>query len=169
MSRVHEKLRPEDYDFSENPPEKVFLEKIEAEIEAEEFEKFETITIEEYQNYLYWEVALELINAWSTYNKNKKLYVNATHKETEHRVAHVTSEYYGDNPELIRKSEKKWSKEVDKTLQTFTDICNDHHISTVTRHWLYENIPNGNKAASYRKKIKRRKDKNAPIVPLAKL
>ena len=105
----------------------------------------------------YWQLAGELINAWAQYQAKKKLFVNATHEETWHKVWDVIVKNYDGDVRRVRRHEQKLSIQVDIKLNNFDRICGKFKVEPVSRQWLYENLKDSKDYASYRGKCDRRK------------
>lgn len=127
------------------------------------------ISLRELQNRLYWEQALNVVNSWSAYNGKKKLYINATHSETENKVRHVLNKSFAGNPSKVADRRDQLKLILAKDLATFTDICQDFKMPVITENWCFNNIPNGKVAASLRGKINRLIAKNEPMRSLETL
>lgn len=117
----------------------------------------------------YWQKALDVINAWSKYQSVKKLYINATHDETRHRVQRVVDGYYGGRVERVRNHERELSLTVDRLLGEFRTICDSFRVESVSRNWLYHKLADAKAYDSYRKKCERRLNKAKAVVSLREL
>lgn len=117
----------------------------------------------------YWKDALVVINDWAQYNSAKKLYYNALHKETYHRVKEIIDKYYGGNVSNIARRREELSDNLDIGLSNFLDDCEKEHVEEISRDWLYDHLQNGNDYEKMRKKILRRLGKNRWPVSLKDL
>ena len=110
---------------------------------------------------IYWQYSLDVVNKWAKYQAAKKLYVNATHDETRHRVqAVVNSEkYYKGSVSRIYEQEKALSYQLSRLLVEYRDICDFFGVEPVTREWLYDHLKDASDYASYRGKCQRRLEK----------
>ena len=133
--------------------------------EIEEIEKKE-VKLDSRQ---YWGKALEVVNIWAKYQGVKKLYINATHDETKHRVKKVVDGYYGGRVARVRDHEQELSLAVDRLLNEFATVCNSFGVEKISRDWLYRKLTNSKDYNSYRKKCERRLDKAKPAVSLREM
>ena len=117
----------------------------------------------------YWTVAKSIVDWWAQYNAAKKLYYNATHEETRHKVQHVVQKHYFGNPDRIKSREKDLSFCVDACLDRFEMICEDLKIEPVTRDWLYHHLKASKDYQSLRGKIDRRQKNGVEPVSLKTL
>lgn len=117
----------------------------------------------------YWECALNLIYAWGEYLGKKKLYINATHPETAHRVQTVVDNSFNGSTRRLKDRENETSRIVDEKLAKFEEECTDFGVETVSRHWLYEHLKDGNDTKSIRGKITSRKNSAKPAESLKNL
>ena len=117
----------------------------------------------------YWNVAYDLVRVWGQYNGVKKLYYNATHSETRHRVWHVVAKHYGGSVNRVKEREYDLDCQVDACLCGFDSTCMDFGINSVSRDWLYDNLKCSADYASLRGKIERRRNKDAKPVSLKTL
>lgn len=118
---------------------------------------------------IYWNAAIDLINAWSEYQAKKKLYINATHAETINRVRHVVVKNYDGNIRKVADHRNQLSEEVDNQLARFEDICAGFDVEPVNRVWLYRNLTEARQYASLREKCRRRLTRVRPAVALSKI
>ena len=118
---------------------------------------------------IYWNAAIDLINAWSDYQAKKKLYINATHPETFFRVAKVVKEKFDGNFQKIANRRDELSREVDCLIDRFEDICSGFDVEPVSRVWLYQHLKDADDYKRLREKCKRRLNRTRPAVSLAKL
>ena len=114
----------------------------------------------------FWEAMLDLVNAWSRYQAVKKIEINATYAETEHKVAGVVGEYWAGSPKKLRETVEQRSGKVEMELKRSELMCSRFRVDPVTREWLHDHLLDGGDYASYRGKINRRKKKNAPAKSL---
>ena len=117
----------------------------------------------------YWEAALALVNAWSSYQAKKKLEINSSYPETDHKVAPVVDRYFGGNKAKLRDRVRELSEQVDLTLADFVIECQRYGVESVSRDWLYHTLADDKAYASLRGKIKRRMGNNKPPVSLKNL
>ena len=152
------------FDFDENGELKE--DKEEKQVEASPVKETDSDTS------LYWLSALDLVNVWARYQAAKKLYINATHDETQHRVWSVVADekYYGGSLSRLRRRESNLSSQLDEVLAGFERICHLYEVEAVSREWLYDNLKDARDYASYRGKCQRRvADHSAPAVSLKDL
>jgi len=132
---------------------------------SDSYEEFE-VSAEHVDNVSYWLFLKEVIDVWMQYLSKKKLYINVTYEETYHKVAHVVAKYYDGNTGKIKKAEQTLSCTLNGKLERFEKYCSQTGVKPVTRDWLYQNVQDGKKAASYRSKIDRRINNGAsPVHP----
>ena len=119
----------------------------------------------------YWRTATKVIDAWSTYQGVKKLYVNATHEETRHRVWPVVAseKYYKGSVQRVSNREKELFYLVQAALGEFKTICQFYGVEPVDLDWLYDHLKESKDYASYRNKCKRRAIQCKPAVSLKEL
>ena len=117
----------------------------------------------------YWSVALDLVNAWATYQGKKKLLVNASHDETRHMVWGIIVDKYGGNLTNLERHKTELSIKVDETLYLFQKACVKAGVETVSREWLYRNLRDGKSYNSLRQKCRRRMQAGKPPQSLKKL
>lgn len=117
----------------------------------------------------YWAKAIEVINIWAKYQSLKKLYVNATHDETKHRVRKVIDGYYGGRVERVRNHEQELSLAVDRLLNEFAMICDMYGVEKISRDWLYRKLESASHYNSYRRKCERRMNKSKPAISLREI
>ncbi|MDO5452063.1 MAG: hypothetical protein Q4F56_03155 [Candidatus Saccharibacteria bacterium] len=119
----------------------------------------------------YWYAAVDVINAWSKYQSVKKLYVNATHGETRHRVWSVVAskKYYNGSVQRVSNREKELFYLVQAALGEFKTICQFYGVEPVDLDWLYDHLKESKDYASYRNKCKRRAIQCKPAVSLKEL
>lgn len=123
---------------------------------------------------IYWKAAIFLINAWSSYQEKKKLYINATHPETFDSVRDAVygkkeKRYYGGNTNKIKRRRDNLSKEVDEQIEHFENVCSGFDVEPVSRRWLYHHLRSSADYASFRGKCRRRLSKHKPAESLKKL
>ncbi len=106
----------------------------------------------------YWKAALNVINDWSAYNGKKKLYINATHEETKHKVASVIEKSFNGSLGNLKSRENELSENVNLAIMTFEPICSKYGIKPVNRDWLYHNLKESRDYESIRKKCQRKMD-----------
>ena len=116
----------------------------------------------------YWQVQLELVNAWANYQKAKRLLINASYEETRHRVSSVVKDYWGDNQKLKRSVEER-SALVDAAIRRADLVSERFGVGRISRDWLYRNLKEARDYSSYRGKIKRRLDRNKPAKSLREI
>ncbi len=116
----------------------------------------------------YWQVQLELVNAWADYQKVKHLLINASYDETRHVVAPVVKKYWNNNKVLKRRVDER-SAEVDMAIQKANLVSGRFGIEPISRDWLYRNLEEASDYSSYRGKIKRRLARNKPAKSLKAL
>lgn len=116
----------------------------------------------------YWQVQLELVNAWANYQKVKHLLINASYDETRHVVAPVVKKYWSNNKVLKKRVDDR-SAEVDVAIQKANLVASRFDIEPVSRDWLYRNLEDASDYSSYRGKIKRRLARNKPAKSLKAL
>lgn len=117
----------------------------------------------------YWQAALVVVNAWSKYQGRKKLEINSSYPETDHKVAPVVDRYFGGSKSKLRDRVQELSEAVDLTLVDFALKCREYGVESVSRDWLYRNLIDVKAYASLRGKIKRRMGKNKPPASLKNL
>ena len=105
---------------------------------------------------LYWSEALALIATWADYQAKKKLFINATHAETSHKVSHVIAKYYNGGLEGVSRCKKELSLKVDESLEKFKKISEALGLEPVSRDWLYHNLKNSSDYESLKRKCRRR-------------
>ena len=115
---------------------------------------------------IYWTAARNLVDWWANYNAVKKLYYNATHKETYHKVQHVVVSHYGGSVVKVKRREDDLSDCVDASLDRFEIVCEDFGVEPVNRDWLYTYLKEAKDYQSLRGKIDRRLNKGADPVSL---
>ena len=110
----------------------------------------------------YWEAALTLVNAWSSYQAKKKLEINASYQETEFKVAEVVKKHFGVKKSRVHDRVKALSSNVDSALSSFAIECRKYKFEPVSRDQLYHRLTKSREYASLRGKIKRRMARNKP-------
>ena len=107
---------------------------------------------------IYWQYSLDVVNKWAKYQAAKKLYINATHDETRHRVQAVvdSKKYYNGSVNRIFEQEKALSYQLSRLLVEYRDICDFFGVESVKREWLYDHLKDASDYASYRGKCQRR-------------
>ena len=108
----------------------------------------------------YWKAALIVINDWSEYMGKKKLYINATHEETRHKVAHIIDESFGGSLGKLKSRENELSENVNLAVMTFEPICAKYKVAPVSRDWLYHNLKESRDYESIRNKCQNRLENN---------
>ena len=120
-------------------------------------------------NATYWRAAENLVNAWSNYQAKKKLYINATHNETRHKVWKVVMDNYDGDVRKLKYHEERLSIEVDDYLERFEMACGYLGIESVSRDWLYRNLRNAKEYDSLRQKCRRRLNSKKPAQSLKEI
>lgn len=116
----------------------------------------------------YWQAALDLVDAWASYQRAKKAEINSSYSETRFKVSGVIDEYWGGDSKL-HKSVNSRSSLVDMSLESFFHQCARVGVDPVTRDWLYHNLRESRDYERYRGKIKRRLARTRPAVSLREL
>lgn len=114
----------------------------------------------------YWETALTLVNAWSSYQAKKRLEINASYKETEFKVAKVVEKHFGGEKSRVHDRVQELSRDVDSALSSFAIECRKYKLEPITRDQLYQRLTKSREYSSLRGKIKRRMARNKPPGPL---
>lgn len=117
----------------------------------------------------YWQAALKLVYAWGEYLGKKKLYINATHPETAHRVQKVVDDSFKGSTKKLKDRENETSENVNAKLSEFDEECKKSGVETVSRYWLYEHLKNGKDTKKIRGKITSRKNSAKPAESLKNL
>jgi hypothetical protein len=114
----------------------------------------------------FWQAHLDLVNTWARYQSAKRLEINNSYPETEHRVSHVVDGYWSGSPSKLHETVEYRSSLVESALRYCEQVCSQYGVEPVSREWLYDNLLDGSDYASYRGKIKRRMSRNKPAVSM---
>lgn len=133
--------------------------------EVDEIEKIVTVA----DPCAYWQKAADLIRAWAKYQSIKKLYINATHDETRHKVWPVVMKYHGGSVQRVHNYEQELALKVKRILAEFDVVCAEYGVEPVSLEWLYQKMKDKNDYASYRRKCERRMKKVKPATSLREL
>lgn len=118
---------------------------------------------------LYWYKAIELIYAWAKYQRKKKLWANATSKETYHKVKYIIDNFYGGDIKRLVRHKNALSDDVDDKVKSFNEVCAVQGVKPINREWLFHNLKESKDYDSLRKKCTRRYNKNKASEPLEDL
>ena len=117
----------------------------------------------------YWTLALDLINVWASYQSKKKLYINATTQETQHKVWDVIVKTYNGDLRRLARHRDELSEKVDEALFDFRESCVRHGMPVITRKWLSTHLQDSRSYSAVRQKCRRRLEAEKPPQPLKDL
>ena len=127
------------------------------------------VVVSEDNIYDYWQLCLDVVNAWAKYQAKKNLYINASHDETRHMVWDVVQKYYDGSLVLLARHEAELSEAVDAAIYRLARASHTYNVEPINREWLYRNLESAKDYKSYREKCKRRQKKRKPIESLRDL
>ncbi len=112
----------------------------------------------------YWDLALVIINLWSSYQGRCRLYNTASNPNTRFRVVNVIRKYYKGSMSELMKFINQDAEELKQLIEEFEDLCIKFNVEKIGRGWLDTHITDGKIAASYRGKIQTKlKNRAVPI------